>query len=140
MTTDQVNIEGLTTIVGKPLNDYLYCLFDINLSQAIKLPEQYSKYDITYKNITYSLYLDLVDPDYNLNLNMIDNDDITKEIINYANFLINSFKLLFDHFKTKIIDKQQKKLLLHDLELKLDNNSNLYININDSKRIGIIFK
>lgn len=135
-----VKIETLIPIVGKQLSNYLYCLFDIDLSSAIKVPDQYSSYDITYKNKKYSLYLDLVDPDYNLDISMIDDAEASTEIINYATFLVNSFKLLFDHFKTKIKDKNEKKLLLSDLELSLDNNSTLYINKNDIKRIGIIFK
>lgn len=135
---EKKQFETICLFTLKPLHDYLLQLFNIDMTEFFSIPIKTSIIDISFKNIQYQLYLDVVQPDYQLNLDPIDNEDVKAKIIEHCTFLVNGFKFVFDNFKTKITNGNEKKL--ENYTINLDTNSTIFINSNDSKRIGLIFK
>lgn len=103
---------------------------------------------INDSNNTYKIYLDLVDSTYDLNkllinnnllspniTNLIDetNEEKKKQLIHIITFLVHSVKLVFDSIKSKYIE-------LNNFDIKLDNNTTIYLNDESSLRLGINIK
>lgn len=99
-------------------------------------------------NNNYKIYLDLVDSSYDLNKLLIQNDllspnvdniiDETNEqkkqqLIHIITFLVHSAKLVFDSIKSKYSE-------INNLDIKLDNNTTIYLNEDFPLRLGINIK
>jgi hypothetical protein len=100
------------------------------------------------ENKTYKIYLDLVDSTYDLNKLFIDNNllsiNITnimdepneqkkEQLIQIITFLVHSAKLVFDSIKNNYSE-------INNLDIKLDNNTTIYINDDTIFRLGINIK
>ncbi len=96
----------------------------------------------------YKIYLDLVDSTYDLNSLLINNcllspniDNIMDEpneqkkqqLIHIITFLVHSAKLVFDSIKSKYIE-------INNFDIKLDNNTTIYLDENKPLRLGINIK
>lgn len=99
-------------------------------------------------NNTYKIYLDLVDSTYDLNKLLINNnllspnvtnimDEINEQkkqqLIHIITFLVHSAKLVFDSIKSKYSE-------INNYDIKLDNNTTIYLNNDSSLRLGINIK
>lgn len=82
----------------------------------------------------YVMYLDIVNKDYDLNFGKYGEDEKTKKpLVEQCLRLITFAQFLFNHIR----DKNKELLEYH---LILDNNSTLYLDPSQKKRIGIRFE
>ena len=147
---DKNDIKKLEFIFGfatPSLYKYLLQKFDLDLTSVYKVPTKSPEIKINRKDDIYSLTLDIVDKDYSFNFYEIikegdeDEEKIKSDIVEHLTFLINAVNSSFNFFKRTIkTSKDSNDYILIEKEMKLDENTNLYIDEDDEFRIGIIIK
>jgi hypothetical protein len=121
--------------------------FSSNKSKDIPIGEiEINKQD--NPNLKYKIYLDLVDNNYDLNKELINNKLLTENVTNLSDepnealknqliqiitYLTQSAKLIFDSLKNKYTE-------IIEYNIEMDNNTTIYLEYELQKRLGIKIK
>jgi len=127
------------------IHKYLLKKYMVDIGNSdIDIPNQTPDIKIDYHGKRYKLYLDIVEPTYMLDFNVIDDYKPTgtfhDELINHCTFLVNAAKTSFDIIKRMLKSHDNDDYFLIHLDLLLDVNTTLYIDTEDTCRIGIIIE
>lgn len=149
LDADSKKLDFIFTYANHVLQKYLMKKFNINLSSACKVPVKTPSILFTLKDTQYNIYLDIVDKNYILDLDIILNnvdelcekENIKKELIKHCTFLINAVNSSFNYLKRTLkYSKDDDEYLLINENLLIDENTNLYIEETDDYKIGIIIQ
>lgn len=138
-------------LTKEELDNYIYKLINFTILPICKLIKLNKNIDlnkdnswgvkktaeISFKteNENWIMFLDIVKKDYELSLNISNNEENKNNLEKAATFLLNAVLESFT------IIKKQNMDLLENISLNVDNsNTTIFINEDENDRIGIILK
>lgn len=153
MSTNEENdvkkLEFIFNYATPVLREYLLEKFNIDLSSVYKVPSTNPEIRVQLKNKTFTLQLQIVDREYKMDYDTIlihteteeEKEKIQEELIKHCTFLINAVNSAFNFFKRTLkTSKDEEGYFLIFFSMGIDEYTNLYINEEDEKRIGIVIQ
>lgn len=143
---DTKKLEFIFNYAKPVLREYLLKKFDIDLCSVCHVPATNPEIIITTKHKKYALRLEVVDASYVLDFNTItdlesqedEKKKLTDELIKHCTFLVNAVNSSFNFFKRTLKrSKESEEYFLLFVSMGIDENTNLYIDEEDTFRIGI---